>query len=69
MARMEQMELDAQRAKLNEDVKKMVEKYRSIFEWNVPDINQALSDRLIVAAIREALNDVEKTLPGGDSVA
>jgi hypothetical protein len=40
----------------------MVEKYRSIFEWNVADIDQSLSDRLILATIREALNDVEKTL-------
>jgi len=64
MAKMEQMELATQRAQLNADVKKMVEKYRSIFEWDVPDINQALSDRLILAAIREALDDVEKTLPG-----
>ncbi|MDR3369539.1 hypothetical protein [Rhodoferax sp.] len=69
MAKMEKMELDAQRAQLNADVKAMVEKYRSIFEWNVPDINQTLSDRLILAAIREALDDVEKALPGGNSVA
>lgn len=63
MAKMEQLELNAQREQLYSDVKDLVEKYRSIFEWDVPDIDQGLSDRLIVAAMRQALDEVEKTLP------
>jgi hypothetical protein len=59
---MEQMELDVQRAQLNADVKALVEKYRSIFEWDVPDIDQMLSDRLILLALREALDETERTL-------
>ena len=64
MAKIEQLELNAQRQQLNADVKRMVEKYRSIFEWDVPDIDQALAERLIVAAIRQALDDIENALPG-----
>lgn len=64
MAKIEQLELNAQREQLNADVGKMVEKYRSIFEWDVPDIDQALADRLIVAAIRQALDEIENVLPG-----
>jgi hypothetical protein len=64
MAKIEQLELNVQREQLNADVKKMVEKYRSIFEWDVPDIDQALADRLIVAAIRQALDDIENAVPG-----
>lgn len=64
MAKIEQLELNAQRERLNADVKKMVEKYRSIFEWDVPDIDQALADRLIVAAIRQALDGIENAVPG-----
>ena len=41
----------------------MLEKYRAIFEWDVPEIDQALSDRLIVAAMRETLDAIEKALP------
>jgi len=26
----------------------MVEKYRKIFDWDVPDIDQAVADKLIV---------------------
>jgi len=37
----------------------MVEKYRSIFEWDVPDIDEAFSDKIIIAAIRQALDKVE----------
>ncbi len=64
MAKIEQLELNAQREQLNADVKRMVEKYRSIFEWDVPDIDQALAERLIVAAIRQALDDIENASPG-----
>jgi hypothetical protein len=64
MAPMEQIELDAHRAQLNADVQDLVEKYRSIFEWDVPAIDEALSDRLILAAIRQALDGIEQALPG-----
>ena len=62
MAKIEELELDAHRRQLNSDVKALVEKYRSIFEWDVPDIDQRHADQLIVAAIRTALDGVENTL-------
>jgi hypothetical protein len=62
MAQMEQLELDAHRTQLAADVQALVERYRSIFEWDIPEIDQARSDRLILQAIREALDGVEKTL-------
>ena len=62
MAQMEQLELDAHRKKLVADVEAMVERYRSIFEWDIPDINEPRSDRLILQAIRDALDGVEKKL-------
>ena len=62
MAQMEQLELDAHRGQLVADVKALVERYRSIFEWDIPEIDQARSDRLILQAMRDALDSVEKTL-------
>ena len=62
MARMEQLELDAHRDQLTADVKGLVEKYRSIFEWDVPEIDEGASDRLILGAIRRALDAVEASL-------
>jgi len=59
MTRIEQLEMDAHRAQLKRDMEKIVEKYLRIFEWDVPDVDEALSDRLIFAALRESLNAIE----------
>ena len=59
MEKIEQVELDAHRSQIIADVKTLVEKYRAIFGWDVPDINQGLTDKLILAAIRKALDDIE----------
>lgn len=62
MAKIEQLELDAHRQQLRTDVQGLVEKYRSIFEWDVPGIDEVASDKLIFGAIRQALDAVEKSL-------
>ena len=59
MAEIEQLEMDAHRAQLVADVKALVEKYRAIFDWDVPEVDEALSDRLILKALRQALDDIE----------
>ncbi|MEN9984672.1 MAG: hypothetical protein RI925_174 [Pseudomonadota bacterium] len=60
MAKMEQLEMDAHRAELIVDVQALVEKYQSIFGWDVPDIDEPLSDQLIFAALKQALSDIEQ---------
>lgn len=65
MAKIEQLEMDAQRVQLVADVKALVEKYRAIFDWDVPEVDEALSDRLILKALRQALNDVEAESTAG----
>ena len=62
MQRIETLELDAHRQQLIADVDRLVEKYRSIFGWDVPDIDQAFADQLIVSAMRQALDDIEADL-------
>jgi hypothetical protein len=62
MARIEIIKMDAHREQLVSDVKKLVEKYRSIFGWDVPDNDQAFSDSLILTAIRQALDDIDANL-------
>ena len=59
MAKIEQIELDQHRDQIVSDVKRMVEKYRAIFDWDVPDIDQGLADKLILTAIRNALDKLE----------
>ena len=65
MAEFEQLEMDAHRAQLAGDVKALVEKYRAIFDWDVPEVDEALSDRLILKALRQALDDVEAESSSG----
>ena len=65
MAEIEQLEMDAHRAQLVADVKALVEKYRAIFDWDVPEVDEALSDRLILKAIRQILVDIEAQSSGG----
>jgi len=62
--KIEQLELDEHRSQIIADVKSLVEKYRAIFDWDVPEINQNVADRLILAAIRKALDDLEKEFLG-----
>ena len=64
MARIEQKELEEHRDQIIADVKKMVEKYRAIFDWNVPDIDQTVADKLILGEVRKALDEIEKKLLG-----
>jgi hypothetical protein len=58
MAKIELLELEAHRGQIINDVKKLVEKYRAIFQWDVPDIDQAYADKLILSEIRSALDNV-----------
>lgn len=62
MAKMEEIELNQHREQLTADVKGLVEKYRSVFEWDIPEIDEVVSDKLILGAIRQALDVVEKSL-------
>lgn len=63
MAKMEQLEMDAHRTQLVHDVAALVDKYRTIFEWDVPEIDEGAADRLILAAVRQALDHMEQALP------
>ena len=58
MKKIEQIELDSRRMELVVDMCNMVEKYRKIFDLDMPNIDQKVADKLIVAAMHSALNDI-----------
>ncbi len=64
MEKIEQIELDNHRNQIIADVKKLVEKYRAIFDWDVPEINEPLAEKLILGEIRKALDSIEKDQAG-----
>jgi hypothetical protein len=63
MPHLEQFELEAHREQLETDVRRLIEKYLAIAEWDVPEIDEPLASRLMVAAVRQALDRVEQALP------
>lgn len=62
MKKMEQMELENHRSEIIADVESLVEKYRAIFDWDVPEVDQKLADKLILTEVRKALDHLEKEL-------
>ena len=64
MGEIEQRELEGNRNQLIGDVRRLIEKYRAIFDWDVPDIDQNAADRLILGEVKRALEDIEKKLLG-----
>jgi hypothetical protein len=64
VATIEQMELEGHRSEIIADVKSLVEKYRAIFDWDVPEIDQDVADKLILVEMRKALDDIQKELLG-----
>jgi len=60
MAHIEQLEMDAHRVQLVADLHRLVEKYRAIFDWDVPEVDEPASDRLIIQTLREALDGMER---------
>lgn len=58
MQKMEQLEMDAHRNDLINDMHDLLEKYRAIFGWDIPEIDQRGADKLILAAMHKALDDM-----------
>jgi hypothetical protein len=59
MGKMEQLELEAHRSEIDADMRSLVEKYRRVFGWDIPEIDQQAADKLILAAMRKALDDIQ----------
>lgn len=64
MSKMEQLELNAHRSEIVADMRSLVEKYRAIFDWDIPEIDQRAADTLILAVMHTALDDIAAQLAG-----
>jgi hypothetical protein len=62
VAKIEETELERYRDRIIADVEGLIEKYRAIFDWDVPDIDQAAADKLILTEVRKALDAIEQKL-------
>jgi hypothetical protein len=59
MKKIEQLELENHRGQIIADMKHLVEKYRAIFDWDIPEIDQKLADKLILEEMHKALHEIE----------
>ena len=64
MKNMEQLELDAHRSEIVADMRRLIEKFRTIFDWDIPEIDQRAADKLILAEMHTALDDIAVQLAG-----
>jgi len=62
LPKLEQFEIEAHRDEIVRDVRNLVEKYRAVFDWDVPDIDQAAADRLILTEVVTAVNALKDEL-------
>ncbi|HQT43456.1 MAG TPA: hypothetical protein PLD79_05625 [Halothiobacillus sp.] len=62
MSHIEQIEMDEHRKQMLGDVRHLVEKYRAIFDWDIPGVNQPEADQLIIQGIHAALDEVGQEL-------
>lgn len=55
----ENIEMNRQRKSLDNDVKKLVDKYIKHMDWDIPDINEAKARQLILDEIKLAISRLE----------
>lgn len=60
MTDIQKVEIERYRSELVEDTRKLVDKYLSISDWDIPEIDETKTVSYILQAIREALDTVEK---------
>jgi len=61
MTDVQKIEIERYQDNITEDLRKIVEKYREIMAWDVPDNDTVEADRLIFQAIHSAVADIEKS--------
>lgn len=61
MSESQKIELQRHHKELVKDVASLVDKYRRMMEWDIPESDEREGDRLILEAIQEALDALKKT--------
>ncbi len=61
MSESQKIELQRHHKELVKDVASLIDKYRRMMEWDIPESDEREGDRLILEAIQEALDALKKT--------
>ncbi len=60
MTDIQELEIGRYRDELDEDVKKLVDKYLSIADWDIPENDEKRTVEIILRQIRKSLDDVAR---------
>ena len=61
MSEAQKIEIQRYHKELVKDVASLVDKYRRIMEWDIPESDEREGDRLIFEAIQDALDTLKKS--------
>lgn len=59
MSEMQEIEISRYRKRIVKDVRHLIEHYREIMAWDVPENDPVEADRLIFSAVRSAIDEIE----------
>ncbi len=60
MSEMQEIEINRYHNRIVKDMSHLIERYREIMAWDVPENNPVEADKLIFKAVHEALEELEK---------
>jgi hypothetical protein len=60
MSNIENIEIARYRKEIDDDLRHIVTKYTRIMGWEVPELDERAARRLLLTAIRESLEAIEK---------
>lgn len=59
MTQIAQLDLTNYRQNITDDVKNLIEKYHSLVERNIPELDEDLADAFILLEMRKALKNIQ----------
>ena len=62
MSEMQQIEITRYHDRIVKDMQHLIERYREIMAWDIPENDPTEADRLIFKAVHAALAEIEKDM-------
>jgi len=60
MSKMQDIEINRYHGRIEKDIRHLIEHYREIMAWDIPENDPVEADNLIFKAIHESLSKIEK---------
>ena len=64
MENLQQFEVEKYHNEIVDDVKNLIEKYRKIMDWEIPENDEQQADEVILSAVQKALDKTKQEILG-----